>query len=393
MAGHLTRTSRVPRGDCGRVRLDPGPRRQSYLAGLGLVLVLHVPHPALAGDATATGSDPLGDGDLLLGPLPIRDQFILGQGFLAFDAGKASPLARGEWRVDAVQSVTNTWLLSSAVKSFLGDRDPEELTLEELQSIEPSSEGEGIYFADGELYLTTLGISGGLGRHVEVSLSVPVVSFQGGFGDSLIGGFHDTFGLSQTGRDGVAEDLYTIYVRDADGNEVFRNRDPAGGLADIIASVKVGLPAPARWDFAADVNLKLPTGEEESLYSSGSADFGIQLQTARRFSRSSLHAAAGILGLGASETFHIDSQVLFGGLVGWEVLIGEWSLIAQVTASESPFEPLDIEKLDDLAFLIDIGFKKGFDNRMVVFGALTENFVNFGSSLDVGLHAGWSWNF
>lgn len=92
--------------------------------------------------------------------------------------------------------------------------------------------------------------------------------------------------------------------------------------------------------------------------------------------------------------FHLDEQTLFSGMLGYERALGSTvSVIVQATASQSPFEDLNIEELDAFAYLVDFGVKKGFSEHLVGFAAISENFLTFGSSADFGLHLGLTRTF
>lgn len=337
-----------------------------------------------------------GLGFLDTGPLRIREQFLLSQGFLAFDPVSADVLAKGQWQIDAVFSATNTWSLSASVEEFLDAREQAApLTVEQLRSIEPFDGQDGIYFSDGELYRTSVAVRVGLGKGIQLGLTVPVINFQGGFGDELIEEFHDSTGFGQAGRLGVPQDNYQVYLRDPEGNEIIRNQDPGTGIGDVTLSLKGRVPIPeGRWRLSLEGLLKLSTGDEEDLYSSGNEDYATQVHVTRYFDRSCIHASFGVLQLGSSEVFNTDEQTLLSGMIGYEHALGRWSsVIAQVSAFESPFQDLEIEELEDVNFLVDVGIKRGFSEHLVGFLAFTENFSTFGASGDFGLHLGLTQTF
>lgn len=329
------------------------------------------------------------------GPLRVREQFLLSQGFLAFDPASADVLDKGRWQIDLVQSATNTWVKSASVEEVLEARDSRApLTLEQLRAIEPES-GEGIYFADGELYRTSAAVRVGVGNGIQLGVTVPLLNFQGGFGDGLIEEFHSSTGFGQAGRVGVPQDGYTVYIRDPEGNELFRDREPGAGIGDITLSLKGRIPVASKlWKLSLEGLVKLDTGDEQDLYGSGNEDFGAQVHLTRYFERSCIHGSAGVVLLGDSEVFHLDEQTLFSGMLGYERALGSTvSVIVQATASQSPFDDLDIEELDAFAYLVDFGVKKGFNEHLVGFVAFSENFLTFGSSADFGLHLGLTRTF
>lgn len=109
------------------------------------------------------------------------------------------------------------------------------------------------------------------------------------------------------------------------------------------------------------------------------------------FAHSCLHMGAALTRLGAADVFGLDSQLRLSGMLGYEHALGStWSVVLQGTVSQSPFQELDIDALDKVAFLMDLGFKKGLGERNVFFFAVSENIVNFDNTPDVGIHVGWT---
>jgi len=327
------------------------------------------------------------------GPLRIREQFLLGQGFLAFEPTSADLLEAGRWQVDVIQNVTNTWVKSDVVEERFDARSGRgPVELEELSALDYDP-GEGLYYADGELYRTSVSIRRGIGHGLQLSITIPVLDFQGGLADSTIECFHDTFGFSQSGRDGAFRDSFGVYLRDNEGAELYLGDAPSPGLGDVSVGVRTRLPAPASWQLAVEGQLELPTGEEERLYGSGSLDIGAELLGTRYFERSCLHFGVSVVHLGENDSLHTGEQVIGAAMLAYEHAWGRGaSVIFQGTASQSPFRDLEIAQLDEIAYLVDLGVKKSFGSRWVAFVAVSENLLNFGSSADVGLHLGMTWS-
>ncbi len=56
---------------------------------------------------------------VLLDPLPIRDQFLLGNGFFSFEPEGARVLEIGEWRLDVHHADANTFSKSSWISRLM----------------------------------------------------------------------------------------------------------------------------------------------------------------------------------------------------------------------------------------------------------------------------------
>ncbi len=341
-----------------------------------------------AAAAAASGRDPTALLDS--GPLPVRDRFVLDQGFLAFEPSGAGVLAPGGWRLELVGTVANSWSQSDSLRRLLrarGGRGP--VTLEELRATEPSRPGAGIYFADGEVRAATLTLRRGLRRGFELSLRVPVVELSGGVTDGLVEGFHDLAGAGQAARLGGVRDAFLVYLRGGDGREVFRDAGAGPGLGDVVVGVKRRLGgAGGRLRGAVEGVVKLPSGSRRRLLGSGSIDAGARLLGEVAFRRARLRGGLGLLALGEAPTLGPVDQIAASGWLGAEVAIGGGaSLVLQVGGSEGPFGDSGIGRLEDRVFLLDFGVKIARGRRDVLFFAVSEN-LNRSDSSDLGLHAG-----
>jgi hypothetical protein len=328
------------------------------------------------------------------GPIRVREQFLIGMSYYAFDPSSADILGRGELRVEVVQSDTNTFARSDVVTHVLERRgDRGSVTLGDLRAAAPAHQRDGLYFADGEVTRTSVALRRGIGSGNEIAITLPLLRFSGGDLDGIVERFHGAFGLDDGGRIGAFRNRYTVYVRDASGREVFRDVATGTKLGDVALSLKTAIPIHSkRWKAAAETVVELPTGDRQNLFSSGGADYGTQLLVTRYFSRSCIHASAGVLHNAASAAFGTRAQTLASAMFGYEQALGRrTSAVAQFTASQSPFRKLAIEGLSSNAYLIDIGLKHAVTPRTVVFVAASENLVSYGSSADIGVHAGFTW--
>jgi hypothetical protein len=328
-----------------------------------------------------------------LGPLRVRDQSLLGMGFLAFDPESADVLAKGKWQLDLIATVTNTFAKSQPITGHLDERASREpVTLGFLRAATAAQEGRGAFYLDGETYRTAVAIRRGFGHRLQLGITLQALQLNGGALDSTIERFHSAFGLGQAGRLGAERDRYTVFVS-ANGQELFTEAEPSFGLGDTVLSAKYVLHTePGRAYLSAEALVKLPTGNEDDLYSSGSTDLGAQVLYSRFWAKSCLHASAGVLRLGPSDVLHTPAQTLLSGMVAYEhgIFNPRTSMIAQVTLSQSPLRDLDLAELGALSLQTSLGIKCAFGANRMLFVALTENLVHFDNTADVGLHVGWT---
>ncbi len=331
------------------------------------------------------------------GPLRVRDQFGLGLGYLAFDPVAADNLPPGRWQVDLIATVANDFVHSDVIETFLDERDNRQpLTIDQLRGISADGNNRGIYILDAEHYRTGIAVRRGITPRIQAEVVVSIVSFQGGILDELVEGFHDAFGFGQAGRTGVPRDAFLAYVRTPD-REIFVDHDPDVQLGDTVLGVKVGLLKPnktRRFHLALEGLLKVPTGSEDALLSSGSVDVGAQLLLTRYFEKACLHASLGAVGLGSFESLGLNQQVVLSGMVAYERALGtKTSGLVQVTVSQSPFDDLRLEELAATSIQITLGIKRVIFGEQVLFLGLTENVANFNNSADIGFHLGLTRTF
>jgi len=325
------------------------------------------------------------------GPLRIRDQFLLGMGFLAFDPVSADVVGPGRWQLDLILTVSNDFARSDAVAGLLDARtERQPLTLGQLRDVATDTPRRGAYLVDGEHYRTAVAVRRGLRENVQLELVVPVISFRGGLLDSAVESFHDALSLGQMGRLGVPRDAFQVYVSSGE-TELFVNDDPSVALGDVVLGAKLGLlPGSASPSFklAAEALLKLPTGSEEQLTGSGSTDVGVQVLATKYFRRSCLHASLGLAYLGEVERMGLSSQAVLSGMLAYERALGsKTSILAQTTVAQSPFSDLGLDRLEKVSMQVTLGLKRVLGKQILLLG-ITENLAHFDNSPDIGFHVG-----
>lgn len=179
---------------------------------------------------------------------------------------------------------------------------------------------------DGETHRTALTVRYGT-RDAEWGVEVPYLSHSGGFMDSFIENWHETFGMRNGGRpEAPRHQLGYIYQRN--GIELLRLTRTARGVGD----VRVYGATPLRRDdgnidLALRTSLKLPTGESSELLGSGAYDLALWLSAgcSQAACPGSVRwtAGGGVLGLGQGDVLPQLQRKLvsFGGIgVGWRAL-------------------------------------------------------------------------
>jgi len=332
-------------------------------------------------------------GALSTGPLRFADRFVLGLGFLSFEPAAAEVLPKRSWQLDAVWTTANSWAVSAPLELELDARPGRgPITEEQLTRLTRESRDESLIFADGEVSRTVLAIRRGFGAGVELELAVPFFRFSGGWLDGVIETFHDSAGIRQAGRSGAERDNLFIFLT-RPGSGFSRQESSSLELGDLVLSAKYKLLDQERkpMTLSLEALVKLPTGAEEPLATSGEADFGAQLLIGRNLKKWSLHASAGVLALGSSELLSISSQTLFSGMFAVERVFGRrTSLVLQGVVSESPFKELGASRVGEPSVQFTAGFKRALGRKNVLLVGFTENLENFNNSADVNFHLGIS---
>lgn len=251
---------------------------------------------------------------------------------------------------------------------------------------------EDHYRIDGEWLLLTTKASYVLRDELEVGLCIPAMGRTGGFGDSLIEGFHDLFGLSNAGREGYPHDKMVVEVDTPDGKKVFYEGNE-WGLGDIslfgswiVTQGGTFLPCTV-----IEAGITLPTGDEDKLLGIGEPVWGMAVLMTKRIGSSRWLVTVGASGsyCNRDRMFGIEvNQEQFALLSGLEY---EWSprlsLIAQELMS-SPFAK-DFHDLSEPTNELNVGMKFRIGELGAMEISVQEDLFNFNNSADFGFHIGY----
>ena len=146
------------------------------------------------------------------------------------------------------------------------------LTFDLANNYTESTSGKETILLDGESYRWTLSTRYGLTDKLEVGIEIPWIDSSGGFLDSFIIDWHDTFGMPQGGRDGAPKNKINYSYANSDGQRLIMDSS-GSGLGDIVLTGGMKLyeeKSPAVHDsFALRTTVKIPTGDSDSLRGSG----------------------------------------------------------------------------------------------------------------------------
>jgi len=154
------------------------------------------------------------------------------------------------------------------------------LTFDLANSYTSSTEGKETILLDGESYRWTLSTRYGLTDRIEVGIEIPWVSYSGGFLDSFIIDWHDTFGMPQGGRNGAPKNKIN-YSYAKSGSQRLLMDSSGSGLGDLVLTGGMQLyaekSAAVHDSVALRSTVKLPTGDSDSLRGSGALGGSVSL--------------------------------------------------------------------------------------------------------------------
>jgi hypothetical protein len=326
------------------------------------------------------------NGDELRAPLPIRDQFLLSNGFFFFEPEQARVLGEAESVVMFSAADSNTFAKSAWIDHRVVGETARMSAASELAGSRMHI-GAPIYLVDGEMQRAELSMRHGFGRNFELGLTIPISRATGGWTDGLIEAVHRTLGIGNAYRDAFPRNSETVALQSGT-TQYIRDRPGSFALGDIAISGKYELSLFEDRQIAMSLSgaVELPTGNAYALNGSGSLDGGLQLLASRDFSRTTVHAALGILRQGANRQLGTKAQMLISDTVGISRLLSEkTAAIAQLTVSESPFRSIGIAEFTRRSYQLSVGMRHRIGRSMVVYAALIENVLTYENSADAGM--------
>ncbi len=302
-----------------------------------------------------------------LGPMYLRGQspFQLLRLSLTPIGGENVP--RGHWLLGTTATWTNRW-----------------------------AEEKDKYIIDAGVLRTAFFATYGLMDWLELHLEIPFCMRGGGYMDGMIEGFHDLFGLNQAGRDRYPKNRFRIVFWRKDGTKFELGPGGSGvGMEDMVLSTRCLITRGGEWlpQTCLTLHFKVPTGDEEDLYGSGSLDGGAAFCFGKR-----IRGLYGYLGIqytrfGDDELAGIPMRkdqisVLTALEFPWDDRL---SFILQELFNTGAAE--DFYEFSDPTNEISFGIKAEFPSQTYFEFGLIENLFLFDNSPDFGVHLGISRRF
>ena len=206
----------------------------------------------------------------------LRSRDLTTFGFLRLDMRPAYAVSiePGTWAIETELGYQNTWALSPEVEKYLTALEPagrRDLGPAEYAAIQ-ALPGEN-YLLDVESASFDLTFHYKFSQHWTGYAIVSAVSYQGGFLDSTIEGFHDTL-ASATSDDRRSKRNDVNLVYDLKSTQFASFGSPTdGGFTDPTLGMRyTGFDMPEKWAFSVEGAVKIPVAGERTLLSTGKTD-------------------------------------------------------------------------------------------------------------------------
>ncbi|HTU67630.1 MAG TPA: DUF3187 family protein [Steroidobacteraceae bacterium] len=330
----------------------------------------------------------------------LRERDLTPFGFLRLDMRPAHAISiePGSFAFEAELGYQNTWALSENVEKYLDGLEAQggprrDIGPAEIQAIRDLP-GEN-YLLDLESATLDLAMHYKFASHWSGYAILTAVSYHGGFMDSGIEKFHQTFGFSTFGRHAVTRNQ-TNLVYDLKGAQVVLLDAPqTSGFMDPTFGLRyTGLTLPGRWRMSVEAAVKVPLDGERLLLSTGRTDYGMQASVRHLGDHNALHVDfAAVYYAGATEPAPHEAQIVPTIVIGWERrMTARTNINLQGYASRSVYRraQTDLPELLSDKFQLSLGFRHRFDCCLTSF-AVTENLQNLNNTPDIGFQLGFAW--
>lgn len=249
---------------------------------------------------------------------------------------------------------------------------------------------------DMEMTVVDLFLAYGITNRVNISLSLPWISQNGGFLDRPLEIYHDFFGFPNYGRENGPADEFGYHIS-VDDEAWFDSRSGGLHLGESVLSVKVRLTRAGNHQgltSSISYGLKIPTGDENHGFGSGRFDQGLVFLNQYRMSPLTLYLNPGVVLLSDPKTqgadIHVNNIMTF--LAGIEYNVSDtWSLMGQLNFVTSPFHHTGIEQMDQDSLELTLGFAVSISPDMTSEFAFSEDLTR--TAPDFTVHGALRYEF
>ena len=254
------------------------------------------------------------------------------------------------------------------------------------------------YLVDFETLQSGLELRHGLTDNVQLGLELDHRSRFGGNLDHLVTGFHDAFGVDQSGRDDVEENGFALAVDPGDGRAaLLLDRGDRGGFARSLTfrvqhNLSCGLGVLPALAYGVSVRYKDLEFSDASPFAGDRIDVGLSAAVSKSWKRLVFYGTLGYAYHADERIGEIDldnSQWSFTGTVEWRQSLGSW--IFQYLLTEGAL--VDVGPFRRASQEILLGWKREIGSRLLLELALVENLAVSSNSPDFGVHAGFATRF
>ncbi len=255
-----------------------------------------------------------------------------------------------------------------------------------------ASERESLVL-DMESLRLTLSARYGVAPRLEAGIDIPWMVSGGGFLDAIIETYHDTFGFPNGGRDRAPQNrLLTYYHRG--GITRINTLSSGTGIGDVRLTggwLWLEKTETRNLQLALRGSLKIPTGDTDSLFGSGSTDLSLWLSVKQGIPISCgqwrTFGEAGLLIMTEGKILPDAQRPLAGfGSLGLGFSPAKWiDLKIQANAHTSLYSTSDLKQINAASVQLAMGGTLIFSDRTSLDIAVTEDII-VDTSPDIVLH-------
>ena len=247
--------------------------------------------------------------------------------------------------------------------------------------------GDYQVLTDMEIGVVTPRFSARAGKNLTFSVSVPFISYNGGFLDEILEDYHDAGHFPDYGRSSRPDNEFACVV-EKNGKTWFSPEQGGFHPGDSRVDLEYSLIRHPAFAGSLMYSLKLPTGDADRGFGSGGVDQGLFALTRMTAGNFSLYLSPGVIFPQDPETrgADISYDTMYTLFTGIEYTRSRaWSFMVQLNTMTSPLENTGIDTLDDPGVELALGFTRRWDNVKASF-SFCEDLS--GTAPDFTVHAG-----